>query len=103
MSRNPRETYPSPDHQLREIAAILARGILRFRRNAVLAGTSERKTLAIPALTGLMSGPIRGSLTPGVNTVRAPKKQASRRGAGTPRRLSPQPPFNEERACHGYV
>lgn len=43
MPRNSREAYPSSDHQLREVAAILARGILRLRRNAVLAGTCERK------------------------------------------------------------
>lgn len=43
MPQNSRETYPSPDHQLREIAAILARGVLRLRKNAILAGASEQK------------------------------------------------------------
>lgn len=43
MPKDSRETSLSPEHQRREIAAILARGILRLRRNAVLAGTCEQK------------------------------------------------------------
>ena len=87
----------SPAQRIEELAAILAVGVLRLNiRDATAA--AENPNSADIRLT-FPEEPC--SLSVLVNGQRGQSK-TSRPGALTPRRLSPQQPFELERASHGY-
>ncbi len=86
----------SPDERRRELVAILAGGVVRLRQLKSAVGVRPESTAArldVPAKTVLIGC---HGLTPGEDAqTRAGQVLV------TPGRLSPQPPFNSERACHG--
>jgi hypothetical protein len=73
----------SPEQRRQEVAAILARGILRRRA----------RNLAKSAAAPLDSAAETRLSVSAVNGAESAPNKSSRRGADTPRRLSPQPPL----------